>query len=246
MRARSEDLWVFAYGSLMWRPGFAFKEWRHGCLTGFHRGLCIYSMHYRGSKDRPGLVFGLDRGGTCEGILYRVEQASAAPVRSYLRDREQVSGVYREAFLPVALSGEPAREVLALAYVVERAHPSYAGRLPLAKQAHLVRHAHGVAGSNVDYLVSTLSHLSALHIRERELERLLALIGPHTSRVVACQGGLRARLAAKPLPRSSCRLRRPIALQGRSLPQRRRFLYRMRLSEAPYAAPPGGSGADGR
>jgi cation transport protein ChaC len=230
----------------MWRPGFAFSEWRHGRLAGFRRCLCIYSMHYRGSKDRPGLVFGLDRGGVCEGILYRVEEAAAAPVRSYLRDREQVSGVYREAFLPVALTGEPHGHVRALAYVVERAHPSYAGRLALAEQARLVRDAEGVAGSNLEYLVSTLAHLASLGIRERELERLLTVIGPHTSGAVAYQGASRAGRRDRPVARAFGGPRRTVALQGRSLPQRRRFLYRLRMSEAPYATPPGGSGAHGR
>src|SRR5215470_16603979 len=95
------DLWVFAYGSLMWRPAFAFAEARRARLTGYHRAFCIYSVHHRGTPERLGLVLGLDRGGVCEGVAYRVPATDAVAVRAYLRAREQVSGVYREAFLPV-------------------------------------------------------------------------------------------------------------------------------------------------
>jgi glutathione-specific gamma-glutamylcyclotransferase len=174
------DLWVFAYGSLMWRPAFAFAEARRACLTGHHRAFCIYSVHHRGTPARLGLVLGLDRGGVCEGVAYRVAAPDAAPVRAYLRAREQVSGVYREAFLPVELDGErhPPVEVTALAFIVERAHPAYAGPLPPALQARLIRGAKGLSGANLDYLVSTVRHLQELGIRERALERLVVLAGP--------------------------------------------------------------------
>jgi glutathione-specific gamma-glutamylcyclotransferase len=180
----AHDLWVFAYGSLMWRPAFAYAEARRARLTGYHRAFCIYSVHHRGTPERLGLVLGLDRGGVCEGVAYRVAAADAAPVRAYLRAREQVSGVYREAFLPIELEGEleaerhPPVEVTALAFIVERAHPAYASRLPPALQARLIRGAKGLSGANLDYLVSTVRHLQELGIRERALERLVVLSGP--------------------------------------------------------------------
>ena len=91
---------MFGYGSLMWRPGFAYEEAQHARLTGYRRCFCIYSVHHRGTPERPGLVLGLDRGGACEGIAYRVAAANAAETARYLRAREQVNGVYREAMCP--------------------------------------------------------------------------------------------------------------------------------------------------
>jgi cation transport protein ChaC len=218
------DIWVFAYGSLMWRPGFAVEETRHARLTGYRRCFCIYSVHHRGTYARPGLVLGLDRGGTCEGIAYRVAAPNVAETVRYLRAREQVNGVYREAHLPVELIERPRREVLALAYIVERAHPSYAGRLPLASQARLIRGACGLSGNNLDYLISTLRHLGELGIRERELERLLAMIGPHTAR---CGTAGHASPYVAGLLRAA--RAQPAAPRNLSIGDRRRFLYRLRM-----------------
>jgi cation transport protein ChaC len=180
--ADAHDLWVFAYGSLMWRPGFEYAEATHARLVGWRRSFCIYSHHYRGSPRRPGRVLGLDRGGACEGMAFCVPAENAANTLRYLRAREQVIPVYREALVPVTLMTGARLEVMALAFLVERAHPSYAGALPLARQMQLIRGAAGRAGSNIDYLVSTLAHLAEFGIRERELERLLGLVGAHLAR----------------------------------------------------------------
>ena len=94
------DLWIFGYGSLMWRPGFTHAERARARLDGYHRAFCISSTHHRGDALRPGLVLGLDRGGACEGVAYRVPAAEARTVLAYLRERELISGVYREAQLP--------------------------------------------------------------------------------------------------------------------------------------------------
>jgi cation transport protein ChaC len=218
------DLWVFAYGSLMWRPGFPYIRAQHARVHGYRRCFCIYSVHHRGTMARPGLVLGLDRGGACEGIAYCVAAADAADTLRYLRAREQVNGVYREAHLAAALMGEPRREVLALAYIVERAHPSYAGQLPLCTQARIIRGGRGKSGNNLDYLISTLRHLDDLGIRERELERVLALIGPHTARcgmaghVSPYVAGLLRAARRQPAPRRNLRTGDP-----------RRFLHRQRL-----------------
>ena len=126
--AESGDLWVFGYGSLMWRPGFPFLERRHAHLHGYHRALCVYSHVHRGTPERPGLVLGLDRGGRCHGVAFRVAPEEAAETVQYLREREQVTAVYVERRLPVRLAG--GETVAALAYVVDRGHPQYAGRLP--------------------------------------------------------------------------------------------------------------------
>jgi len=222
------DLWVFGYGSLMWKPGFAFTEKHHARLVGHRRSFCIYSMHHRGTMHRPGLVLGLDRGGTCEGIVYRVPATDAAATLHYLREREQGSGVYREGHVPVELLHHGGEIVQALAFIVERAHPNYAGVLPLAEQAHLIRGAKGISGPNVDYLVNTVRHLIELGIRERELERLVALAGSHMARV-----GDRNEPPRDETPgaRALLRVVRRLPFDAPRLKpdQRKRFLYRMKL-----------------
>lgn len=165
----TEDLWVFAYGSLMWRPGFAFLERVPARVIGAHRALCVLSHVHRGTPERPGLVLGLDRGGTCRGLAFRVAAAERAKTVSYLREREQVTKVYRECVRSIWLLGQPERQVPALCYVVDRGHPQYAGRLPLAEQLHLVRQGHGQAGANRDYVVSTVKELETLGFRDANL-----------------------------------------------------------------------------
>jgi cation transport protein ChaC len=154
----------------------------HARLVGWRRSFCIYSRFHRGSDRRPGLVLGLDRGGMCEGIAFRVSAGNARQTLRYLREREQVGSVYREALVPVTLLTGERPEVMALAFLVERAHPSYAGDLPLAEQAHVIRGGIGRSGNNIDYLASTLAHLAALGIRERPLERLQAIVGTFAAR----------------------------------------------------------------
>jgi glutathione-specific gamma-glutamylcyclotransferase len=176
------DLWIFGYGSLMWRPGFEYVESLRARLTGYRRCFCIYTTNHRGTPARPGLVLGLDRGGVCDGVAYRVAPADARATAEYLRVREQVNGVYREAHVPVTLDGPKHREVLAQAYIVERAHPSYTGPLSLRAQAQLIRGARGISGNNLDYLINTLAHLDTLGIAEPELNRVMTLIGPHFGR----------------------------------------------------------------
>ena len=165
---REHDLWVFGYGSLMWRPGFAYEEAQHARLTGYKRCFCIYSVHHRGTTERPGMVLGLDRGGTCEGIAYRVGGGTRGgddPLSARARAGE--GGLSRDTRAGGADRGAHIARCLALAYVAERAHPNYAGQLPLAVQARLVHGAQGVSGANLDYLISTLRHLAELGIRER-------------------------------------------------------------------------------
>lgn len=189
------DLWVFAYGSLMWQPGFPFAQSCPALLKGYHRDFCIASLHYRGTRRYPGLVLGLDRGGTCRGIAYRIEDHDRESVLAYLRKRELIYGVYREALLPVALDHPARTPVLAVTYVAERRHPSYRGRLGLQAEASIMRRAKGGAGTNLDYLLNTLEHLRVQGIRERRLERLVTLIGALAARGVA-EEGRRARSLA--------------------------------------------------
>lgn len=181
-----EDLWVFAYGSLIWRPGFAHLERVPARLIGAHRALCVFSHVHRGTPERPGLVLGLDHGGTCRGIAYRVAAAGRAETITYLRAREQVTMVYREAIRSVWLDDAPERRVPALVYMVDRGHPQYAGRLSLDQQLHLVRQGHGRSGANRDYVLETVSALEALGWRDRDLHLIAErLHGAHESHPAA-------------------------------------------------------------
>lgn len=177
-QAGAKDLhWVFGYGSLIWRPGFEFVVRERALLRGAHRSLCIYSHIYRGTPSAPGLVFGLAHGGACGGMAFGVADALWPEVLAYLRARELVSDVYREAMRPVRLAS--GRNVAAVAYLVDEAHPQYAGGLTLAEQARLVRRSAGESGLNIDYVRNTAEHLARLGIRDRSLELLVeTLAGP--------------------------------------------------------------------
>ena len=177
-----EDLWVFGYGSLMWRPGFDFVERTEARLIGAHRALCVYSFVHRGTPERPGLVLGLDLGGTCRGIAFRVTPERRADTIAYLRAREQVTAVYRECVRPIWLKGDPARQVRALCYMIDRSHVQYAGRLSLAEQVHHVRQGHGQSGANRDYVLATVAAMEALGLSESDLHLIAErLRGIHES-----------------------------------------------------------------
>jgi cation transport protein ChaC len=167
-----EDFWVFGYGSLMWRPGFDYVERLQGLLIGAHRALCIYSWVHRGTQERPGLVLGLDRGGACRGIAYRVPASKRDETIAYLRAREQATMVYLETWRPVWLEGDPKRRVQAVCYIADRSHPQYAGRLTLDRQLRLVRQGHGKGGPNREYVIETVRALEALGYRESALHLL--------------------------------------------------------------------------
>jgi cation transport protein ChaC len=176
------DLWVFAYGSLMWRPGFAHLERAPARLIGLHRALCVYSFVHRGTPERPGLVLGLDRGGACRCIAYRVARARRAETIAYLRAREQVTMVYLETWRDVQVAGDPERRVRALVYVVDRGHAQYAGRLDLEQQLRHVRQGHGSSGANRDYVLATVSEIEAQGFRDSGLHLLAErLKGTHES-----------------------------------------------------------------
>lgn len=165
----AHDTWVFAYGSLMWNPGFPFVERCEARLVGAHRSLCVYSFHHRGTPEQPGLVLGLDLGGACRGIAYRVAAAAWEEVHAYLTEREQISGVYRECIRRVQLLDGSGRAAPAVSYLVNRGHAQYAKGLALADQLHLVRRAHGKSGPNIDYVISTVAALEQLGLADRDL-----------------------------------------------------------------------------
>lgn len=165
------DRWVFAYGSLLWDPGFAPAETVPARLTGWRRRFCLWSIHWRGTEAAPGLVLGLDADATaaCDGLALRIQPAEEADVLAALRARELVSDAYDERLLPVALAD--GRVAHALAYVVRRGHRQYADLSP-ADQARAIATASGARGPNVDYLRHALRRLDELGIRDPEVEAL--------------------------------------------------------------------------
>ena len=161
------DLHVFGYGSLMWRPGFRFLSREPARLYGLHRSFCIYSIHHRGSLHQPGLVLGLDRGGSCQGFVFRVAAEDAPTTRAYLEAREMVTRVYREEWRKIhPANGAPRR---ALTYVVDRSHPQYAGPLPRSEILRLIHQGAGQSGPCCDYVRHTLAAIRDLGIRDHAL-----------------------------------------------------------------------------
>lgn len=173
---RQGDLHVFGYGSLIWKPGFEHVGTHPALLRGFHRRFCLWSRLYRGTPAAPGLVLGLDRGGACRGLVFRVPAQRAADVIAYLDAREIPRGedVYVRRMLPVRLLDQD-RVVQAVAYVANRRHPSYCRPCPDTAAAAIARGV-GQAGTNRDYLLHTVSHLDALGVRDAGLDRIAALL----------------------------------------------------------------------
>lgn len=167
--ADARQIWVFAYGSLMWRPGFAYEEALPARLHGYHRALCIYSIVHRGTAERPGLVLGLDRGGSCRGWAFRIEQPQEAGILAYLDARELVTDVYRRTRLPVVTA---CGRVFAWCYVVRQDHVQYAGKLAEDRLLELVQNGTGRSGRCCDYVVSTVSHLEQMGIADGPLHAL--------------------------------------------------------------------------
>jgi len=169
--APRRDLWVFGYGSLMWSPGFRPSEKSAGKVHGYHRSLCVYSHRYRGTAERPGLVMGLCRGGSCWGMVYRVPAARATRVLAYLYRREMRNRVYLPRFVRVGVRGR--REVRALAFIADPTHGHFAGDLSVAATAKIVAQGRGERGRNIDYLSFTLAHMHELGVKDPRLDRVL-------------------------------------------------------------------------
>tara|TARA_R110002020_G_scaffold121810_3_gene276812 strand:+ start:3653 stop:4228 length:576 start_codon:yes stop_codon:yes gene_type:complete len=165
-----DDFWVFGYGSLMWRPGFEHEETRQARLFGFHRALCVRSFVHRGTPERPGLVLGLDRGGSCHGVAFRVRPENREAVTAYLRERELVTRVYVETLRRVRLA--TGDDVRAMTYVVDRSHHQYAGALSLDDALLGVQGARGQSGPNEEYVLNTVDHLKVLGLRDPHLEAI--------------------------------------------------------------------------
>ncbi len=163
--------WIFAYGSLMWRPGFQYLSVRPARLSGFHRRLCVLSHHYRGTAEKPGLVFGLDRGGSCAGAAYEVAAEEWPKVLAYVREREMITGVYREMVKTVYGQHLP-NPVPAVTYAVNRKHQQCAHNMSIEEIMVYVNQGHGLSGSCIEYVKNTLQHLRELGVYDAKLEKL--------------------------------------------------------------------------
>ena len=169
LRDGTEPIWIFAYGSLMWQPEMAFAEARPARLYGYHRSFCLYSRDYRGTPERPGLVLGLDRGGSCRGIAFRLAADRQGEAIDRIWAREMAGQVYQMRRLTITT---PQGRLAAYAFTVRREAHDYAGRLSLDEAARLLAGAAGGRGSGRDYLANTLRHLEALGIRDGPLHRI--------------------------------------------------------------------------
>jgi glutathione-specific gamma-glutamylcyclotransferase len=183
--ARGGDVWIFGYGSLMWNPGFAYAEAQAGLLRGYHRAFCVYSSRYRGTPERPGLVLGLDRGGACKGIVFRVPAIDVAPALHYLWEREMGNRTYHLREVAVQV---PASVVMARAFVVDRRHKNYAGRLSLEETARLILQGIGARGPCRQYLENTVGELRKLGQVDGPLHRLEEMVKELAERGSACDG----------------------------------------------------------
>lgn len=169
MQLPAGDLWVFGYGSLLWRPGFDYLEKQRARVFGYHRSLCVWSWHHRGQPESPGLVFGLDAGGSVLGMAFLVPAESKHATVDYLYEREMVTHVYAPRVVRARTAGG---EVQALTFTVDRTHRQYAGRLPFGTALDVVRDAHGKSGPNREYVLETARTLDDLSVHDPTLQRL--------------------------------------------------------------------------
>lgn len=171
-----QDLWVFAYGSLMWKPGFEYVARKRARLDGYRRGFCMWSIHHRGTEENPGLVLALDPepDASCEGIALHVAGERRAEVLDYLRARELVSSAYLERFETITL--DDGQSVQAVAYVMDQSHVQYTGALSLAQQADVIARSVGGMGRNDAYLFATLEHLNEMGCPDPEMAEIARLV----------------------------------------------------------------------
>jgi cation transport protein ChaC len=186
-QAPAGDLWLFGYGSLLWKPGFAYAERRMATVQGWHRSFCLRIARFRATRDQTGLMMVLDRGGQCQGMILRVPADQAWTILHGLFRRELV--VNPPATPPRWLTAQTADgSVRALGFVIDRRSPFYSGRLPLEEVADVLSKAAGHWGSCAEYLQNTVEHLDELGIRDRNLWRLQALVAERIQAAPASPG----------------------------------------------------------
>lgn len=167
---KDDDVWVFGYGSLIWRPDFDFSERRDGLLGGYHRALCLWSRINRGTPERPGLVFGLDRGGSCRGMLFRIPASQVPVTMEALWRREMPSGAYLPKWLNCRT---PAGNVKALVFTMNRATDAYIRDLPPERLVKVIHNAHGSNGPCLEYVIETAQALKKYNIHDQRLQKVV-------------------------------------------------------------------------
>jgi glutathione-specific gamma-glutamylcyclotransferase len=175
-RDGGDDLLLFAYGSLIWRPEFEYAEALPARVLGFHRVLRMRSRVNRGSQEQPGLVLALISGGSCRGLVYRIPRLAGDAVLERLWEREMPNGVYEPRWLNC---DTPAGRLRALAFTLSRQSPNWTGPLHEPELLHIFRHARGRYGTTLDYLLRTVQGLREHGIRDKELERQAHLAQQH-------------------------------------------------------------------
>jgi cation transport protein ChaC len=186
VNATGDPFWVFGYGSLMWQPAFPYEEVQPALLHGYHRAFCVYSCHYRGTPEEPGLVLGLARGGSCRGLAFRVNPSAAAAVKSYLDERELIGYAYVARTVRVVT---PSSAVAAYTFVADPTHSLYAGDLGIERSATIIMRARGATGLNREYLINTVRQIEAEGFVDRKLHALLARVAYLTG-IVEAGGGI--------------------------------------------------------
>lgn len=173
VRRDGGDIWVFGYGSLIWNPAFHFVEKRIARLTGYHRRFCLWTHLGRGTPEQPGMVLGLERGGSCVGVAFRIAAAAVQDEVEIIWRREMVSGAYHPRWTKLSTEEGP---VTAVTFVINPDHPRYACKPPESEIVASLANAAGPLGAARDYLDNTVDHLDELGIRDRGLRRLRRLV----------------------------------------------------------------------
>lgn len=168
---QTSDIWVFGYGSLIWRPEFQFAERRFALLRGYHRSLCLWSRINRGTPENPGLVFGLDNGGSCRGIVFRINARLVPQTMKALWRREMPSGAYIPKWLNC---NTPHGSVKALVFTMNRSTDAYVRNLPPEQLVRVVRNAHGSNGPCLEYVLETAQALTEHNIVDQRLQTVVS------------------------------------------------------------------------
>ncbi len=168
------DFWLFAYGSLMWNPEFHYLRAETARLYGYHRRLCLWSVEHRGTLESPGLVMGLDRGGSCQGQAFLIAETDATEIIERLNHREMITGAYHSALKTLRLSS--GEQVQGVCLIARRDHPQYAAGLDQAHTIECVRQAHGGRGSNREYVLNTAHRLQQMGMHDAQLEAIAAAL----------------------------------------------------------------------
>jgi len=170
---KGQPIWVFGYGSLIWNPLLEYAERRRARVRGYHRGFYVWSKINRGTPELPGLVLALDKGGSCQGVAYRMHDDRFAVELAILWRREMVAGTYMPKWINIDIDGTNTR---AIAFVVNRLKPGYAGKLDDRQIVSIALRAHGAYGSCAEYLINTATSLEAAGIADPRLSRLARLV----------------------------------------------------------------------